>query len=137
MKYQTLKQILLVLFFFLSISFAGASLSGCGGSGSSSDGTVTPPPPPPPPPPTTPSVTIAWDAPTTNEDGTPLTDLAGIRVYYGTSSGQYDESLDVIGSDIVTIGDLIQGATYYIAISAFDTSGYESDLTNEISVEAD
>ena len=29
-------------------------------------------------------VTLSWDPPTTNADGTPLTDLAGYKVYYGT-----------------------------------------------------
>jgi hypothetical protein len=28
--------------------------------------------------------TLSWDPPTTNVDGTPLTDLAGYKVYYGT-----------------------------------------------------
>ena len=32
------------------------------------------------------SVTLAWDAPTTNLDGTPLTALAGYKVYYGRTS---------------------------------------------------
>src|SRR3990172_7689128 len=32
---------------------------------------------------------LSWDAVTTNADGTPITDLAGYRVYFGTSSGIY------------------------------------------------
>lgn len=31
------------------------------------------------------SVTLSWDAPTKNEDGSDLTDLLGYKVYYGTS----------------------------------------------------
>ena len=31
------------------------------------------------------SVTLAWTEPTTNADGTRLTDLAGYRVYLGTA----------------------------------------------------
>ena len=30
---------------------------------------------------------LAWNAPTVSADGTPLTDLAGHRVYWGTSTG--------------------------------------------------
>ena len=30
---------------------------------------------------------LAWDAPTTNADGTSLTDLTGYRVYWGLSPG--------------------------------------------------
>ena len=33
----------------------------------------------------TPSVTVQWTMPTVNLDGTPLTDLAGAKVYYGTA----------------------------------------------------
>ncbi len=33
------------------------------------------------------TITLAWDAPTTNTDGTPLTDLAGYKIYYGPTSG--------------------------------------------------
>lgn len=36
------------------------------------------------------TLSLSWVAPTMNEDGTPLTDLAGYKVYYGPASGQYD-----------------------------------------------
>src|SRR4030042_1896878 len=39
--------------------------------------------------------TLSWDAPTTNADGTPLTDLAGYKVYYGTASGTYGTPINV------------------------------------------
>ncbi|MDH3432879.1 MAG: putative Ig domain-containing protein, partial [Gammaproteobacteria bacterium] len=35
------------------------------------------------------SVTLSWIAPTQNEDGTALTDLAGYKIYWGTTSGSY------------------------------------------------
>lgn len=34
---------------------------------------------------------IAWDAPTTNVDGTPLVDLAGVRLYYAPVVLEYRE----------------------------------------------
>jgi len=33
--------------------------------------------------------TVSWIPPTTNTDGTALTDLAGYKVYYGTVSWSY------------------------------------------------
>ena len=33
-------------------------------------------------------------APSINEDGTPLTDLAGYKIYYGTASGNYTNNVD-------------------------------------------
>ncbi len=44
--------------------------------------------------------TLSWDPPTTNADGTPLTDLAGYRIYYGTSSGSYSQNIDA--GDVTT-----------------------------------
>src|SRR4030067_1427045 len=38
---------------------------------------------------------LTWDAPTTNTDGSPLTDLAGYKIYYGDSSGQYSSTVPV------------------------------------------
>src|SRR5512138_64706 len=33
---------------------------------------------------------LAWDPTTTNTDGTPITDLAGYKVYYGTEPDKFD-----------------------------------------------
>lgn len=35
-------------------------------------------------------VSLSWIAPTTNQDGTALTDLAGYEVYYGIATLSYD-----------------------------------------------
>jgi hypothetical protein len=36
----------------------------------------------------TPTVLLTWEAPSLNSDGTPLTDIAGYRLYYGQASRQ-------------------------------------------------
>jgi hypothetical protein len=74
----------------------------------------------------------AYKAPTTNADGTPLTDLGGYKVYYGLSSGNYTNSLDVGNVTTYKIYNLTPG-TYYFAVTAYDTSGNESDYSNEVS----
>jgi hypothetical protein len=38
---------------------------------------------------------LSWDAPTTNADGTPLTDLTGYKIYSGTGTGNYTQTIDV------------------------------------------
>ncbi len=40
-------------------------------------------------------VSLPWTAPTTNQDGTPLTDLAGYQVYHGFATRSYDVTIDV------------------------------------------
>ena len=59
--------------------------------------------------PTTTSVTLSWDSPTTNEDGTPLTDLGGYRVYYGQYSGTYTESINAGNVTTATINEPVIG----------------------------
>jgi hypothetical protein len=81
---------------------------------------------------TTGSATLAWSAPTTNTDGTPLTDLAGYKVYYGTSSGNYTSSLDIGNVATYTVNNLSPG-TYFFSVTAYDTSRIESSFSNEVS----
>lgn len=77
--------------------------------------------------------TLSWDAPTTNEDGTPLTDLSGYKIYYGTSSGNYSQSIDVGNITTYTVGNLTEGVTYFFVATAYDTSANESNYSNEVS----
>ncbi len=78
------------------------------------------------------NVSLAWDMPTTYVDGTPLTDLAGFKVYYGTASGVYPQVVDVRNATSFSSGALGPG-TYYFAVTAYDTYGSESEFSNEIS----
>ncbi len=76
-------------------------------------------------------ITVSWIPTTTNADGSQLTDLAGYRIYYGTSSGQYTSSIDVGNTTAFEITNLAPGR-YYIAGTAYDLSGNESIFSNEI-----
>ncbi|MBI5742107.1 MAG: fibronectin type III domain-containing protein [Nitrospirae bacterium] len=78
------------------------------------------------------SLTLTWDAPTTNSDGTPLSDLAGYKIYFGTSSYNYSSAIDAGNVTAYNIENLPSG-TYYFVIVAYDTSGNESTFSNEIS----
>lgn len=106
----------------LFLIFSLAAFSGCGGGVS---GSITPV--------GTGSVTLSWQAPTTNEDGSPLTDLAGYRVYYGETSGVYTDVVTVGNYTSASIGSLPTGQTLYFAVTAFDTSGNQSSPSGEVS----
>src|SRR5438552_3742989 len=71
-------------------------------------------------------VTLAWD-PNTE------TDLAGYKLYYGTSSGSYPSSVDVGNLTSYTLSGLLEGRTYYFAATAYDLNVNESGLSNEVS----
>ena len=79
------------------------------------------------------SVTLRWDAPSTNSDGTPLTDLAGYIVYYGTFSGNYPDSVNV--GNITKLSRNLSSGIWCFAVTAVDTSGNESDLSNEVCID--
>jgi hypothetical protein len=77
------------------------------------------------------SSSVSWTAPTANTDGSTLTNLAGFRVYYGTSSTALSSSTTV--SDVTrrsaTVSSLAPG-TWYFAVRAFNTAGVESANSN-------
>ncbi len=83
---------------------------------------------------------LEWDAPTTNEDGTPLTDLKGYKLYYGPPSGDYTGSIDIGDTRSVEIATIIDSiydtlptsGTVCFAVTAYDTLGNESDYSNEV-----
>jgi hypothetical protein len=85
-------------------------------------------------------VTLTWNAPTTNSDGTPITYFKGdYRIYYGTSSGNYtDEKSIKNANSIVTyqVSNLTEGQTYYFVVTAVNTVGNESGYSNEAAKQA-
>ncbi|MBI5543307.1 MAG: hypothetical protein HY901_05425 [Deltaproteobacteria bacterium] len=85
--------------------------------------------------PTTRSVSLAWDAPLTNSDGTPLTDLGGYRLHYGTSSRSYSVHREVPAATTTLLIDGLAPGTYYFAASAVNAAGVESDLSSELRVD--
>lgn len=82
------------------------------------------------------AVTLNWIPPTENQDGSPLTDLAGYVIYYGSAARNYDYSIraDNPGLSSFTVDGLLPG-TYYFAAAAYSQSGAESRLSGEIVVQ--
>lgn len=79
------------------------------------------------------SVSLSWDAPTLNEDGSPLTDLAGYALYYGTQSGVYPNSISIDSPGITTyVVDGLLPDNYYFVAVAVKSNGIESDYSNEV-----
>jgi len=78
------------------------------------------------------SATVTWNPPTTNADGSALTNLAGFRVYYGTSSTSLDSSVELANAGLTsyTVENLTAPATWYFAVKAYTTLGTESALSN-------
>jgi hypothetical protein len=71
-------------------------------------------------------ITLEWD-PNVEED------LAGYRVYYGKASGSYRWAADVGNVTTRDLTGLTPGVTYFITLTAYDTSENENDFSNEVS----
>ena len=111
------------------------------------------------------SVTLAWTDPTTNTDGSSLTDLAGCKIYQGFTSQAYSVCIDVGNvtqtvfavqgggaawlstNTTVTASRLTftlawsppvvsNGLAYYFAATCYNTASNESDFSSELVYQA-
>ncbi len=71
-------------------------------------------------------VSLTWDP-----SGDP--DAAGYKIHYSTQSGNYLWVVDAGSGTSCTLPNLTVGSTYYFAATAYDSNGYESDYSNEVS----
>jgi len=72
--------------------------------------------------------------PTQNTDGSALTDLAGVRIYYGTSPANLAQVVQLAGATVsrYTVSNLTSG-TWYFGATAYTSSGTESALSPIVS----
>ena len=71
-------------------------------------------------------ITLEWQA----SSG----DVAGYNVYQGTSSRDYDVTLDIGNWTSVTIANLAEDEPYYFAVTAYDSEDNESGYSNEVCI---
>ena len=78
--------------------------------------------------------TLSWLAPQDRTDGSPLQNLAGFRVYYGTQPDALAEVIHVVnpGATSVVVENLTPG-TWYFAMTAVDAQGLESARSSVVS----
>ncbi len=72
------------------------------------------------------SVSLTWN-PNTEPD------LAGYKLYMGTSPGSYSQIFDVGHVTSYTVSTLVLGETYYFALTAYDIYANESGFSTELS----
>ena len=90
-------------------------------------------------------ITLAWDAPATNTDGSTLTDLAGYRVYFAPLVCAYSETNKVITRAVLSTGTVdyawttnltiklaLTAAPYVFWATAMTTSGGESGPSSNL-----
>lgn len=80
------------------------------------------------------AVTLSWEAPTQNTDGSQLTDLAGYRIYYGVDSGNLSNVIEISNPSVSTY--VVEGLTpdiWHFASTALNSQGAESDFSGQVS----
>jgi hypothetical protein len=83
---------------------------------------------------TTGSATLSWTPPTENTNGTALTNLAGYRIYYGTSSSTMNKTIQVANPGVSRyVVDGLTSATWYFNVRAYTSTGVESAASNTAS----
>jgi fibronectin type 3 domain-containing protein len=71
------------------------------------------------------SVTISWNP-------SVATNVAGYKIYYGTTSHSYVTNVAVgVPANAVTINGLVDGKTYFFAATTYDAARNESALSAE------
>jgi hypothetical protein len=73
------------------------------------------------------SASLQWVAPTENTDGTPLMNLAGYRIYYGTSATTMTQTVQIANASLNTylLANLTP-ATWFFEVKAYTTANVES-----------
>ena len=102
-------------------------IHGCGGSGGGDDDKN--------------SATLSWTPPTEYADGSALAlnELANYRIYYGTDKSSLGDYIEIdatenMNSYIINYNanDISSDTTYYLAMTAINDQGIESDLSEII-----
>jgi len=123
--------------YLCAVAALGFALSGCGGGPSGAAGSSTADASSTstanPPTASQDAVTLNWTPPTENTNGSTLTNLAGYDIHYGTSSGNYTQSISVSNAGIATyVVDNLSPGTYYFSVAAVNSAGTESPMSSEV-----
>jgi hypothetical protein len=77
------------------------------------------------------TATVNWTPPLDNTDGSVISNLAGYKIHYGTSSTNLSQTVQVTNTGLTSymLSNLASG-TWYFGVTAYNSSGGESALSN-------
>jgi hypothetical protein len=79
--------------------------------------------------------TLSWTPPLTRTDGSTLTNLAGYRVYFGTSSTSLTNRVAIDNPSVSTwLVENLTAGTWHFAVTAVDAAGLESSRAGPVSL---
>ena len=83
------------------------------------------------------NIALTWTAPAVREDNSALSlaAIAGYKIYYGTTQGQYSSNTTINdGSATGYTFNNFASATYYFVVTTIDTDGRESQYSPEMTI---
>jgi hypothetical protein len=78
------------------------------------------------------SVEVEWDPTTLRIDDSPVLEITGYRLYFGTAPGEYEHMVEVGTTTASVVEGLADGQDYYFAATALDSYGTESGFSEEM-----
>ena len=79
-------------------------------------------------------LTLAWNANTPTNNA--ATNTTGYRIKLGTASKTYTQTTTLGNVTTATVSSLVSGTTYYCAVTAYDSAGLDSPISNEVVYQA-
>jgi len=78
------------------------------------------------------NVSLTWQAPTENTDGSALQNLGGYIIHYGTASKQYTSQVTITNPGLTTyVVESLPAGTYYFSMTATTSAGVQSSPSSE------
>ena len=79
------------------------------------------------------SAKLNWTEPSENQDGSPISGLAGYRIYHGSAPGNYEQIVEITDPTVTNYRfDLPSGAHFFV-VGAIAADGVEGVNSNEVS----
>lgn len=76
-------------------------------------------------------VTVYWEPPTDNVDGSAVTDIAGYRIYYGPGPDRLTARLEISNPGVTSaVIENLSAATWYFAVAAYTRADVEGELSD-------
>ena len=80
------------------------------------------------------SATVSWTPPDQRADGTglPMAEIGGYRIYYGKTSGNYPNLVDIPDLTVQEFTVTLPGGIYFFVMTTYDADGRESVFSSPV-----
>ncbi|MEP7243285.1 MAG: putative Ig domain-containing protein [Gammaproteobacteria bacterium] len=79
------------------------------------------------------AVTVDWDPPLRNVDGSTLTNLAGYRIHYGQSASSLTKTVNIATAGVTRyLVENLSPGSWHFAVRSYNSAGIESELSQVV-----